>query len=119
MLNNQQIEELENKYLNKFYHFLKFVEEEMMKGFQTKEVIKDDWFGKYDSKISNFAVGAERIICLSLELIMLMVQKILKVHNFQKNVFYFLAKKVLGCLMRVLRHAKFYMKLRNMVRLDP
>lgn len=57
-----QIETLELKYLNKFYHFLKYVEDEMMFGFQTKEKIKDDWLGKYDSKISNFAVGAERII---------------------------------------------------------
>ncbi len=58
----QKIEILEQKYLDKFYHFLKYVEDEMMQGFQTKEKIKDDWFGKYDSKISNFAVGAERII---------------------------------------------------------
>lgn len=62
MKSKQEIEELENKYLNKFYYFLKFVEDEMMLGFQTKEKIKADWFGKYDSKISNFAVGAERII---------------------------------------------------------
>lgn len=61
-MTNKQIEELESKYLNKFYHFLKFAEDEMMIGFQTKEKIKDDWFGKYDAKISNFAVGAERII---------------------------------------------------------
>ena len=41
---------------------MKYVEDEMMFGFQTKEEIKDDWIGKYDSKISDFAVGAERII---------------------------------------------------------
>ena len=62
MKSQKEIEELEYKYLNKFYHFLKFVEDEMMHGFATKEEIKSDWFGKYDSKISNFAVGAERII---------------------------------------------------------
>jgi Txe/YoeB family toxin of Txe-Axe toxin-antitoxin module len=56
------IELIEQKYLNKYFYFLKYVEDEMMVGFQTKEKIKDDWFGKYDSKISNFAVGAERII---------------------------------------------------------
>ena len=61
-MTNIEIEQIENKYLNKFYHFLKYVEDEMMKGFQAKEKIKDDWFGKYDSKISDFAVGAERII---------------------------------------------------------
>ena len=58
----QEIEILEHKYLKKFYYFLKYVEDEMMAGFQTKEKIRDDWFGKYDSKISSFAVGAERII---------------------------------------------------------
>lgn len=62
MLSNVEIEQIEMKYLNKFYHFLKYVEDEMMEGFQTKEKIKDDWFGKYDSKISDFAVGAERIV---------------------------------------------------------
>jgi hypothetical protein len=62
MMTNKEIEELESKYLNKFYHFLKFAEDEMMLGFQTKEKIKGDWFGKYDAKISNFAVGAERIV---------------------------------------------------------
>ncbi len=61
-MTNKEIELLEAKYLDKFYHFLKYVEDEMMRGFQTKEEIKDDWFGKYDSKISDFAVGAERII---------------------------------------------------------
>lgn len=34
----------------------------MMFGFQTKEHIKDDWFGKYGTNISDFSVGAERII---------------------------------------------------------
>lgn len=61
-MTNQEIEKLENKYLNKFYHFLKSFEDEMMDGFQTKEKIKDDWFGKYGTNISDFAVGAERII---------------------------------------------------------
>ena len=58
----REIEQLERKYLNKFYYFLKYVEDEMMHGFQTKELIKDDWIGRYDAKISNFAVGAERIV---------------------------------------------------------
>ncbi len=61
-MTSKQIEQIECKYLDKFYHFLKYVEDEMMIGFATKEDIKDDWFGKYDSKISDFAVGAERII---------------------------------------------------------
>lgn len=58
----ENIEQIELKYLNKFYYFMKFVEDEMMIGFETKEKIRDDWIGKYDTKISDFAVGAERII---------------------------------------------------------
>jgi hypothetical protein len=61
-MTNKEIEQIELKYLNKFYHLMKYVEDEMMFGFQTKEEIKDDWIGKYDSKISDFAAGAERII---------------------------------------------------------
>ena len=58
----KEIEQIELKYLNKFYYFLKYVEDEMMIGFKTKEKIYDDWKNKYDSKISNFDRGAERII---------------------------------------------------------
>jgi len=62
MLSNKQIEIIEEKYLKKFFYLMKYAEDEMMFGFQTKEEIKDDWFGKYGTEISNFAVGAERII---------------------------------------------------------
>lgn len=62
----REIERIENKYLNKYYYFLKFAEDEMFFGFKTKEDIKDDWFGLYGSSegkgISDFAVGAERIV---------------------------------------------------------
>lgn len=61
-MTNQEIEELEYKYLMKYYHFLKFAEDEMMAGFKTKEKIKDDWYGYYGTEISDFAVGAERIV---------------------------------------------------------
>lgn len=57
-----QIELLERKYLNKYFHFLKFVEDELLFGFKTKEKIQDDWIGLYKSGISDFAVGAERIV---------------------------------------------------------
>jgi len=62
MLSNKEIEKIEEKYLSKFYHFLKFTEDEMLKGFETKEIIKDDWFEKYKTGISDFAVWAERIV---------------------------------------------------------
>ena len=41
------IEELELKYLNKYYYFLKFAEDEMFLGFKTKEKIKKDWQDLY------------------------------------------------------------------------
>jgi len=58
----KKIEEIELKYLKKYYYFLKFAEDEMFFGFQTKEKIKDDWYDNYKSGISDFAVGAERIV---------------------------------------------------------
>ena len=61
----QQIEELEKKYLDKYWYFLKFVEDEIIQGFNTKNDIIDDWIGKYGNGtdgISSFAVGSERII---------------------------------------------------------
>ncbi len=61
-MKKQEIEELELKYLNKYYHFLKFAEDEMLLGFKTKECIKKDWVDAYKSGISDFAVGAERIV---------------------------------------------------------
>ena len=65
MLTNTGIEELERKYLNKFFHFLKYVEDEMIKGFNSKEKIRSDWdqlYGTKKRKVSDFAVGAERIV---------------------------------------------------------
>lgn len=62
MLSKKQIEEIEEKYLKKFFYLMKYAEDEMMFGFQTKEKIKDDWIEKYGTEISNFSVGAERII---------------------------------------------------------
>lgn len=58
----KQIEEIEQHYLNKYYYFLKFAEDELLQGFKTKEKIKHDWYGLYKSGISDFAVGAERIV---------------------------------------------------------
>lgn len=58
----KSIERLEKKYLNKYYHFLKFAEDELLFGFKTKQDIENDWIGFYKSGISDFAVGAERIV---------------------------------------------------------
>jgi len=62
MISNKQIESIEEKYLKKFFHLMKYAEDEMMFGFATKEKIKNDWIGKYSTNISDFSVGAERII---------------------------------------------------------
>jgi hypothetical protein len=66
MLNDLELEKLENKYLEKFFHFLKFVEDEMLEGFQTKEKIKNDWYKYWNTNNggsgSDFDVGAERIV---------------------------------------------------------
>ena len=43
-------------------HFLKYVEDEMIEGFNSKEKIRSDWEGKYGKELSEFAVGAERIV---------------------------------------------------------
>jgi hypothetical protein len=65
MLTNKDVELLELKYLNKFFHFLKYVENEMIEGFNSKEKIRPDWenlYGSENAGISEFAVGAERIV---------------------------------------------------------
>ncbi len=58
----EKIEELELKYLNKYYYFLKFTIDEILEGLKTREKIKNDWKGLYGTKISDFATGAERVI---------------------------------------------------------
>jgi len=61
------LETLEHKYLMKYWHFLKFVEDEIVRGMLSMEDIRNDWQGLYgneDGGISQFDVGSERIsIC--------------------------------------------------------
>ena len=56
-----EIEKMEYKYLSKYYHFLKFAEDEMLYGFKTKDKIRSDWQAYYNVG-QDFAVGAERIV---------------------------------------------------------
>lgn len=58
------IELMEHHYLKKYYYFLKFAQDEMLKGFNTKEKIRNDWYGYWGTGagLSEFAVGAERIV---------------------------------------------------------
>jgi hypothetical protein len=60
-LNDLDLEILECKYLEKFYYFLKFAEDEMLKGFQTKEKIKKQWSSFWGVN-GDFSVGAERVV---------------------------------------------------------
>lgn len=59
-----KIEELEYKYLMKYWYFLKFAEDEMVRGLQSMDEIKNDWEGRYGKQgnISKFDVGCERIV---------------------------------------------------------
>ena len=64
-LSLKEIEGLEYKFLLKYWYFLKYAEDDILKGFDTKNDILDDWKGLYgneDGGISSFAVGSERII---------------------------------------------------------
>ena len=62
-----EIERLESKYLDKYYYFLKFAEDELLNGFKTKYRIVNDWMHQWNPNeegkgISDFAAGAERIV---------------------------------------------------------
>lgn len=66
-LDDKDLEALENKYLEKYYHFLKFSMDNIILGLKSKEKIKDDWFDIWNNdSVTNqkqgFSVGAERVI---------------------------------------------------------
>lgn len=63
-ISGKEIEELEHKYLMKYWYFLKFVEDEIITGIKSMNDIKADWEGRYGNGkgISQFDVGCERII---------------------------------------------------------
>jgi len=60
-----KLEMLEKKYLDKFYHFLKYIEEELLEGFKSSKKIESDWkeyWGGENKGISSFSIGFERVI---------------------------------------------------------
>ena len=59
-----KIEELEHKYLMKYWYFLKFVEDELIRGISSMDDIRNDWEGLYGGEggTSQFDVGCERIV---------------------------------------------------------
>ncbi len=60
-----EIEQLEHKYLMKYWYFLKFCEDEIVSGIKSMEDIRADWDGRYGTGrggTSEFDVGCERII---------------------------------------------------------
>lgn len=64
-LSLQEIEQLEHKYLMKYWYFLKFCEDEIVSGIKSMEDIRSDWNGRYGTGrggTSEFDVGCERII---------------------------------------------------------
>lgn len=61
----KEIEELEHKYLMKYWYFLKFVEDDIVKGMLSMEDIRNDWkdhYGSEEGGKSLFDVGSERIV---------------------------------------------------------
>lgn len=61
----KEIEQLEYKYLQKYWYFLKYAEDDIIRGFNSKNEIKKDWEGHYGTEaggISDFDVGSERIV---------------------------------------------------------
>ncbi len=66
MLSNQKIEILENKYLEKYYHFLMFAKDELLLGLKSKDKIQDSWLPVWNKSSDqeqkqSFSIGAERI----------------------------------------------------------
>jgi hypothetical protein len=59
---NLEVEKLENKYLKKFYYLLKSFEDELLDGLNTKEEIRHHWEELWQTDISSFSTGAERIV---------------------------------------------------------
>jgi hypothetical protein len=57
-----KIEDIEYKYLDKYYQILKFFKDDILEGLNTKEEIRDDWETHWGNEISSFSTGAERII---------------------------------------------------------
>ena len=59
-----EIENLESKYLELYYYFFLFYREDILKGLKTKYEIEDYWKDCWDpsGEISDFSVGAERVI---------------------------------------------------------
>jgi len=62
MLSNKQIEKIEEKYLSKYFYYLKSVEDEILEGYYSKEKIKNDWTGIQLKGHSDSDVGLERIV---------------------------------------------------------
>ena len=64
-LSLNELEELEHKYLMKYWYFLKFVEDEIIRGIRSMEDIRSDWQGRYgriEGGTSIYDVGCERIV---------------------------------------------------------
>lgn len=60
-----ELEMLEHKYLMKYWYFLKFVEDDIVRGMLSMEDIRNDWQGLYGNNKggkSQFEVGSERVV---------------------------------------------------------
>ncbi|MGJ0357339.1 hypothetical protein [Aliarcobacter butzleri] len=57
-----EIEEVENKYLKKYFYFFKYVENEMFNGFKSMYDIEKNWRKFWGTNKSDFSTGAERVV---------------------------------------------------------
>ena len=62
MESNKEIEIIEEKYLSKYFHFLKSIEDEILEGYYSKETIRNDWGHVQLVGHSDSDVGLERIV---------------------------------------------------------
>jgi len=63
-LTNEELEQLEKDYFDQIYFYLRFNQQRMLWGLESKNNIRDDWWDKFtnsEKQISEFARGTERI----------------------------------------------------------
>jgi len=57
-----EVEQLEKKYLDKFYYFFRYIEDELLDSFKSGKEIESDWKEFWGDGISSFSTGFERVI---------------------------------------------------------
>lgn len=61
MLSLKELEKLEERYLDRYYHFLMYAKDKLFEGFDSANDLRDQWEEHWDAK-GKFDKGAERIV---------------------------------------------------------